>query len=167
MFLDDRINPMAELQDGARKVERGEGKRVRDRSRPVTPTRPLLLEHLRTSSMLPAIWFVLSRTGCDRAVADLVEAGVRLTTQEETDEIAALVRVATEGLDAAELKTLDATGWRLALACGLAAHHGGLAPVQREVVELAAAQGLVKVVFATETLALGVNLPARTVVIDR
>ncbi len=65
------------------------------------------------------------------------------------------------------MKTLDATGWRVALACGIAAHHGGLAPVQREVVELAAAQGLVKVVFATETLALGVNLPARTVVIDR
>ena len=167
MFLDGRINPMAELQDGARKVERGEGKRVRDRSRPVTPRRALLLDHLRTSSMLPAIWFVLSRTGCDRAVADLVEEGVRLTTQDETDAIADLVRRSTEGLSASELKTLDSTGWRLALACGIAAHHGGLAPVQREVVELAAAEGLVKVVFATETLALGVNLPARTVVIDR
>ena len=167
MFLDGRINPMAELQDGARKVERGEGKRVRDRSRPVTPRRAHLLEHLRTSGMLPAIWFVLSRTGCDRAVADLVEEGVRLTTQDETDAIADLVRRSTEGLGASELKTLDATGWRLALACGIAAHHGGLAPVQREVVELAAAEGLVKVVFATETLALGVNLPARTVVIDR
>ena len=167
MFLDGRINPMAELQDGTRKVERGEGKRVRDRSRPVTPRRAQLLDHLRTSSMLPAIWFVLSRTGCDRAVADLIEEGVRLTTQDETDAIADLVRRSTEGLGAAELKTLDATGWRLALACGIAAHHGGLAPVQREVVELAAAEGLVKVVFATETLALGVNLPARTVVIDR
>ena len=167
MFLDGRINPMAELQDGARKVERGEGKRVRDRSRPVTPRRALLLDHLRTSSMLPAIWFVLSRSGCDRAVADLVEEGVRLTSQEETDAIADLVRRSTEGLSASELKTLDATGWRLALACGIAAHHGGMAPVQREVVELAAAEGLVKVVFATETLALGVNLPARTVVIDR
>lgn len=167
MFLEGRINPMAELQDGARKVERGEGKRVRDRSRPVTPRRALLLEHLRTTSMLPAIWFVLSRSGCDRAVADLVTEGVRLTTQDETDAIADLVRRSTEGLGAAELKTLDSTGWRLALACGIAAHHGGLAPVQREVVELAAAEGLVKVVFATETLALGVNLPARTVVIDR
>jgi ATP-dependent RNA helicase HelY len=167
MFLEGRINPMAELQDGVRKVERGEGKRVRDRSRPVPPTRPLLLEHLRMSSMLPAIWFVLSRNGCDRAVADLVEAGVRLTTQDETDELADMVRVATEGLSASELRTLDGTGWRLALACGIAAHHGGLAPVQREVIELAAAEGLVKVVFATETLALGVNLPARTVVIDK
>ena len=167
MFLDGRINPMAELQDGARKVERGEGKRVRDRSRPVTPKRAQLLAHLRTTNMLPAIWFVLSRTGCDRAVADLLEEGVRLTTQDETDAIADLVRRSTEGLGASELKTLDATGWRLALACGIAAHHGGLAPVQREVVELAATEGLVKVVFATETLALGVNLPARTVVIDR
>ncbi|HUP86649.1 MAG TPA: DEAD/DEAH box helicase [Acidimicrobiales bacterium] len=167
MFLDGRINPMAELQDGTRKVSRGEGKRVRDRSRPVTPRRSELLNHLRTTSMLPAIWFVLSRNGCDRAVADLVTEGVRLTTPDETDAIADLVRRSTEGLSASELKTLDSTGWRLALACGIAAHHGGLAPVQREVVELAAAEGLVKVVFATETLALGVNLPARTVVIDR
>jgi ATP-dependent RNA helicase HelY len=167
MFLDGRVNPMAELHDGVRKTARGDGKRVRDRSRPVTPRREQLLEHLRTTGMLPAIWFVLSRKGCDRAVADLVEAGVRLTSHEETDELESLVVRATDGLSASELKTLDSTGWRLALACGIAAHHGGLAPVQREVIELAAAQGLVKVVFATETLALGVNLPARTVVIDR
>ncbi|HVF32679.1 MAG TPA: DEAD/DEAH box helicase [Acidimicrobiales bacterium] len=167
MFLDGRLNPMAELHDGARKVERGEGKRVRDRSRPVQPRREHLLEHLRTSGMLPAIWFVLSRVGCDRAVADLLEAGVRLTTPDETAELDRLVVRATDQLSGSDVKTLDATGWRLALACGLAAHHGGLAPVQREVVELAAAAGLVKVVFATETLALGVNLPARTVVIDR
>jgi ATP-dependent RNA helicase HelY len=167
IFLDGRINPMAELQDGARKVGRGEGKRVRDRSRPVPPRREHLLEHLRTSGMLPAIWFVLSRRGCDRAVADLVSQGVRLTTPEETAELDNLVLRSTEGLSASEVKTLDATGWRLALACGIAAHHGGLAPVQREVIELAAGAGLVKVVFATETLALGVNLPARTVVIDR
>ncbi len=167
MFVDGRINPMAELQDGIRKVERGEGRRVRDRSRPVTPRREHLLEHLHSTGMLPAIWFVLSRKGCDRAVADLVEAGVRLTSHEETVELADLVQRATDGLSASELKTLDSTGWRLALACGIAAHHGGLAPVQREVVEMAAAAGLVKVVFATETLALGVNLPARTVVIDR
>ena len=167
IFLDGRINPMAELQDGARKVGRGEGKRVRDRSRPVPPRREHLLEHLRTSGMLPAIWFVLSRRGCDRAVADLVTQGVRLTTPEETAELDELVMRSTDGLSASEVKTLDATGWRLALACGIAAHHGGLAPVQREVIEVAAGAGLVKVVFATETLALGVNLPARTVVIDR
>lgn len=167
MFLDGRINPTAELQDGARKTERGEGRRVRDRSRPVQPRREHLLEHLRTHDLLPAIWFVLSRNGCDRAVADLLEAGVRLTTHEETAALDALVLRATDGLSALELKTLDATGWRVALACGIAAHHGGLAPVQREVIEIAAAEGLVKVVFATETLALGVNLPSRTVVIDR
>ena len=167
MFLDGRLNPMAELHDGVRKVERGEGRRVRDRSRPVAPRREHLLEHLRTAGMLPAIWFVLSRSGCDRAVADLVSAGVRLTTPHETAELDAVVVRATEGLSGSDVRTLDATGWRLALACGIAAHHGGLAPVQREVVEVAAAAGLVKLVFATETLALGVNLPARTVVIDR
>lgn len=167
MFVDGRVNAAAELHDGVRKTARGEGRRVRDRSRSVTPSREQLLEHLRTSGMLPAIWFVLSRSGCDRAVTELVERGTRLTTHEESAELDHMVRRATEGLSAAEVKSLDATGWRFALASGLAAHHGGLAPVQREVVELAAAAGLVKVVFATETLALGVNLPARTVVIDR
>lgn len=167
IFLEGRLNPMAELHDGVRKIARGEGRRVRDRSRPVTPSRSQLLEHLRKSSMLPGIWFVLSRRGCDRAVAELVDVGVRLTTPEEACELDDIVRLATEGLSASEVKTLDATGWRLALACGIAAHHGGLAPVQREVVEMAATRGLVKVVFATETLALGVNLPARTVVLDR
>jgi ATP-dependent RNA helicase HelY len=97
MFLDGRVNPMAELHDGARKVSRGEGKRVRDRSRPVTPKREHLLEHLRTSGMLPAIWFVLSRNGCDRAVADLLAAGVRLTTHDETAELDAIVLRATDG----------------------------------------------------------------------
>ncbi len=167
MFVDGRVNAAAELHDGVRKVARGEGRRVRDRSRPVTPPRDQLLDHLRTSGMLPAIWFVLSRNGCDRAVAELVERGVRLTTHEESAELDGLVRRSTDGLSAAEVKTLDATGWRFALTSGVAAHHGGLAPVQREVVEVAAGAGLVKVVFATETLALGVNLPARTVVIDR
>jgi ATP-dependent RNA helicase HelY len=167
MFVDGRLNPTAEIHDGVRKTARGEGRRVRDRARPVTPTREQLLDHLREHAMLPAIWFVLSRSGCDRAVAACVSSGIRLTSHDETARIASLVSAATDRLDASEARTLDAGGWRLALACGVAAHHGGMAPLQREVVELAAAEGLVKVVFATETLALGVNLPARTVVIDR
>jgi ATP-dependent RNA helicase HelY len=143
MFVDGAVNPQAELHDGVRKTTRGEGKRIRDRNRAVPPTREALLAHLRESSMLPAIWFVLSRAGCDRAVASFVESGLRLTTPDETARIAALVGAACEGLDAAETRTLDASGWRLALACGVAAHHGGMAPLQREVVELAAAEGLV------------------------
>jgi ATP-dependent RNA helicase HelY len=167
MFLDGATNPTAELRDGTRRVERGEGKRVRDRERPVTPERDDLLTYLRDGSMLPAIWFVLSRAGCDQAVAACVEAGVRLTTETETTRIRRLVTDATERLSTNDANALDASGWQLALSCGIAAHHGGLAPIQREIVELAAAEGLVKVVFATETLALGVNLPARSVVIDR
>ena len=167
MYVDGKVNHAAELLDGARRDTRGEGLRVRDRDRPVTPARADLIAHLHASDLVPAIWFVLSRAGCDDAVAACVADGVRLTTEAELVRVRALVGGALAGLDAGELRAIDAGEWQRALEAGVAAHHGGLAPVQREVVEAAFAEGLVKVAFATETLALGVNLPARTVVVDR
>ncbi|HUQ40014.1 MAG TPA: DEAD/DEAH box helicase, partial [Acidimicrobiales bacterium] len=168
MHLDGGLNPVAELLDGTRRRnDRGEGLRVRSRERPVAPPRRDLLDHLARESMLPAIWFVLSRAGCDRAVAELLDAGVRLTTTEETARIRALVEDTMGWLSPADLRAVDHGAWRTALEAGIAGHHGAMVPVQREVVEAAFAAGLVKVAFATETLALGVNLPARTVVVDR
>jgi ATP-dependent RNA helicase HelY len=122
---------------------------------------------MQRGSMLPAIWFVLSRAGCDRAVADLHDQGVHLTTPDERDAVRALVDGVMGDLDSRDLNAIGYGDWLAALQDGIAAHHGGMLPVQRELVEVAFAEGLVKVAFATETLALGVNLPARTVVIDR
>lgn len=167
IFVDGAVNSVVELQDGVRRDTRGEGLRVRDRARRVTPERADLLDMLRRESLLPALWFILSRGGCERAVAQLVDQGVRLTTPTEGMRLREVADDALGRLDPADARALDADHWRLALECGLATHHGGLAPVQREAVELAFADGLAKVVFATETLALGLNLPARTVVIDR
>ncbi|MEQ7007279.1 DEAD/DEAH box helicase [Actinopolymorpha sp. B17G11] len=167
MYVDGRVNTTAELLDGARRDTRGEGLRVRDRDRPVPPERGDLIAHLQANDLVPAIWFVLSRGGCDEAVSGCVDEGVRLTSESERVRIRSLVGEALVPLSAGELRAIGAGGWQQALEAGVAAHHGGLAPVQREVVEAAFAQGLVKVAFATETLALGVNLPARTVVIDR
>jgi ATP-dependent RNA helicase HelY len=167
MYVDGRLNTAAELLDGARRDTRGEGLRVRDRDRPVTPARNELIAYLQEHALVPAIWFVLSRGGCDEAVAECVAAGVRLTNEAERVRIRALVGDALVHLSSGELRAIGAGPWQQALEAGVAAHHGGLAPVQRELVEAAFAQGLVKVAFATETLALGVNLPARTVVIDR
>jgi ATP-dependent RNA helicase HelY len=167
MHLDGRVNRAAELLDGERRDTRGEGLRVRDRDRPVPPERGDLIAHLRANDLAPIIWFVLSRNGCDEAVAQCVDEGVQLTDEAERVRIRALVSEALAPLSSDELRAIDAGRWQHALEAGVAAHHGGLAPVQREAVEAAFAEGLVKVAFATETLALGVNLPARTVVIDR
>ncbi|MFD2082670.1 DEAD/DEAH box helicase [Actinopolymorpha cephalotaxi] len=167
IFVDGQLNTTAELLDGARRDTRGEGLRVRDRDRPVPPTRHDLIAHLRANNLLPAIWFVLSRAGCDEAVADCLAGDLQLTTEAERVRIRSLVSQALAPLSGGELRAIDAAGWQNALEAGVAAHHGGLAPVQRDVVEAAFGEGLVKVAFATETLALGVNLPARTVVIDR
>lgn len=168
MHVDGQINQIAELFDGNRRATRTEdGLRQRDRGRAVPPQRPDLLQALAESNLLPAIWFMFSRAGCDDAVASLVADGVHLTTEAEAYRVRALVRSALLELDAGELRAIDAESWQRGLEAGIASHHGGLAPVQREVVEAAFAEGLLKVAFATETLALGVNLPARTVVFDR
>lgn len=167
VHLDGQVNSAAELLDGARRDTRGDGLRVRDRDRPVPPERGDLIAHLRANDLAPIIWFVLSRAGCDSAVVECVENGLQLTDEAERVRIRTLAGDALAPLSGGELRAIDAGRWQHALEAGVAAHHGGLAPVQREVVEAAFAEGLVKVAFATETLALGVNLPARTVVIDR
>ena len=168
MFVDSRANPMAELLDGPRQRQtRGEGLRDRNRARATTPARRDLLAVLQRSDMLSAIWFMLSRAGCDAAVAACLDEGVRLTDPDEARELRGLAGMAMEPLSEGDQRALNRGMWAAALEAGVAAHHGGLAPVQREAVEQAFAEGLVKVVFATETLAVGVNLPARTVVIDR
>lgn len=167
MYVDGQVNITAERLDGDRRTVRGEGVRNRDRDRPVTPNRTSLIGHLRASDLLPSIWFVLSRAGCDEAVSGCVDDDLQLTAESERVRIRALVSEHLAPLTSGELRSIDAETWQRALEAGVAAHHGGLAPVQRDVVEAAFAEGLVKVAFATETLALGVNLPARTVVIDR
>jgi ATP-dependent RNA helicase HelY len=117
--------------------------------------------------MLPAIVFVFSRNGCDDAVRQCVNANLRLTTPEERQRIRQIAEHHVELLSDEDLRVLDYGSWLHALESGVAAHHAGLVPPFKEVVEACFAQALVKVVFATETLALGINMPARTVVIEK
>ena len=163
-------NPAAITMDGNRVREtRGEGlrKRYRSRIRPVPPPRRDLLSLLVREELVPAIWFVLSRSGCEAIARGVVEAGAGFTTPPESIELRRRADRLAAGFAAADLRALDFGGWATRFAAGVATHHGGLLPAQRELVESAFAEGLVKVAFATETLALGVNLPARTTIIDR
>jgi ATP-dependent RNA helicase HelY len=131
------------------------------------PSRVDVVERLDREGLLPAIVFIFSRAGCDAAVTQLVQANTRLTTAAERDEIFARVEEASRTLPEEDLHVLGYHEFLDGLTRGIAAHHAGLLPAFKQVVEELFQEGLVKVVFATETLALGINMPARTVVIEK
>lgn len=143
------------------------GARGRGRGRLRTPTRDEVVELLDRESMLPAIVFVFSRAGCDQAVEHARGARVSLTTIPERVKIRRIAEAHTATLTADELAVLGYSSWVDALEAGIASHHAGMVPPLKEAVEEAFTAGLVKVVYATETLALGVNMPARSVVIEK
>ncbi|GAA3395885.1 DEAD/DEAH box helicase [Cryptosporangium minutisporangium] len=137
------------------------------RAKNLVPYRSDVIERLDREGLLPAITFVFSRAGCDAAVQQCMAAGLRLTTPEERIEIRRIAEERTADLAAEDLQVLGYWEWLDGLQRGLAAHHAGLLPVYKEVVEELFVRGLVKAVFATETLALGINMPARSVVLER
>ncbi len=139
----------------------------RHRSRHRTPSRAELVEKLAAEELLPAIVFVFSRAGCAAAVQQCLDARLLLTNGDERAAIEQAVDAATAHLPDADLSALGFYEFRDALGRGIAAHHAGMLPAFKEVVEDLFSQGLLKVVFATETLALGINMPARTVAIER
>jgi ATP-dependent RNA helicase HelY len=126
-----------------------------------------VIDRLDRNGLLPAITFVFSRAGCDAAVGQCVRAGLRLTSEDEVDEIRRIVEKHTGDLPQADLAVLGYWEWRDALERGIAAHHAGMLPAFKETVEELFVEGLVRCVFATETLALGINMPARTVVLEK
>jgi ATP-dependent RNA helicase HelY len=163
-----RVNP--ELVNIAQRdqlaVRRGYGRPGRDRRFRVA-SRPDVIDRLDAAGLLPAITFIFSRAGCDAAVLQCLAAGLRLTTPEEADEVTAIAEQRTAAIPDEDLRILGYHEWLAGLQRGIAAHHAGLLPTFKEVVEELFAAGLVRAVFATETLALGINMPARTVVIER
>ena len=148
---------------------RGRGK-PGNRGRPTIyrpPSRPDVIGVLDQEGLLPAITFVFSRAGCDAAVKQCLRSSLRLTNDQERTRISEVIDRRCADLDDADLVVLGYYEWREGLLRGLAAHHAGLLPVFRHTVEELFTAGLVKAVFATETLALGINMPARTVVLER
>jgi ATP-dependent RNA helicase HelY len=130
------------------------------------PKREEVVEVPDEEGMLPAIYFVFSRAGCDRSVKWLVGSGIRLTTRDEGNRIRERAEMRAAWIDEDDLATLGFYDFLEGLTAGVAAHHAGMLPVFKETVEELFEEGLVKVVFATETLSLGINMPAKTVVIE-
>jgi ATP-dependent RNA helicase HelY len=134
--------------------------------RPRIPLRTEVVERLRSEEMLPAIYFIFSRKGCDEAVRQCLREHVSLTTSSERREISDYAERRVAELTPEELDVLGYAEWMEGLKRGVAPHHAGMIPPFKETVEELFARGVVKVVFATETLALGINMPARTVVVE-
>ena len=153
-------------RDGSRHdVGRHGGSRGGAGGRPMR--RPEVVELLDDAALLPAIMFIFSRAGCEGAVQQCARARLRLTDDHERGEIRAVLdeRLAEIGVEDEEV--LGLLAFRRAVLDGYAAHHAGMLPLLKTVVEELFARGLLKVVFATETLALGINMPARSVVLEK
>ena len=167
-FVDGLPNPEAVALDARSRPRAVAGKAGRPgtRSPAYRPRRAELVERFSEEDLLPAIYFVFSRAGCDDAVRQCLEAGLRLTTPEDRRLIRSVADDHVEPLTDADLRVLGYGNFVEGLEAGFAAHHAGLVPPFREAVEALFGAAIVKVVFATETLALGVNMPARSVVIE-
>jgi ATP-dependent RNA helicase HelY len=168
-----RVNP--ELVRFAREEERfgfaprsgrAGGRGGRPRRMPPPPSRVDVVERLDSAGLLPAITFIFSRAGCDAAVQQFLRSGVRLLTDEQRSRVRAHVAERCADLPAEDLNVLGYHDFADGLERGVAAHHAGMLPTFKEIVEELFAAGLVKAVFATETLALGINMPARSVVLE-
>lgn len=131
------------------------------------PRRSELLLALEREDLLPVIVFIFSRAACDDAVHQCRRDGLLFTTPEQRREIEALAQEHLQGFSDEDLRALEYADFIESLRRGLAMHHAGMVPAFREIVELCFERNLLAVVFATETLALGVNMPARSVALER
>ncbi len=179
---DERVNPellrvarddWASNRMRDRRTPKGRGQRGRG-GRPVgngrrvwVPSRAEVVERLERASLLPAIVFIFSRVGCDAAVQQCLNANLRLTSPEERDAIHQFVEERCADIPEEDLQVLGYHEFLDGLTRGVAAHHAGMLPTFKECVEQLFLRGLCRVVFATETLALGINMPARSVVIEK
>jgi superfamily II RNA helicase len=131
----------------------------KQRGRQDSPSMIYVANQLQQRDMLPAIYFIFSRKGCDKAVADLEHLSLV-----NNAEAAAL----KQRIDAFVERSPEAvrTGHVEPLYRGIASHHAGVLPTWKGLIEELFQEGLIKIVFATETLAAGINMPARTTVIS-
>ncbi len=162
-----RFDPGSVDSRSRSKRQRGRGGPKGSQRRWRTPRRDGLIASLAARDLLPAIFFVFSRAGCDDAATALSQTGLISISPDEKREITDIVARHTGALSASDLDILGFDRFLASLHAGVAAHHAGMVPPMKEAVEACFVAGLIKVVFATETLALGVNMPARTVVIEK
>jgi len=163
LLRDGRPNP-----DTGRYIHKhAHGSRQRGRRRLARPRRVETIDHLYDMDRLPAIFFIFSRKGCDEAVRQTYEAGIDFLDATQRRQVETIFEEHTRELSPEDLRALGGRGFLEGLKSGIGAHHAGLVPPFKEAVEACFIAGLLQVVYATETLALGVNMPARSVLIEQ
>lgn len=128
--------------------------------------RSRLIRRLSESGGLPAIYFIFSRAGCDAAATSLISESHGFLNKEERIKVRDFVEAQLVSMSDSDLQAIDISGFMEKLDKGVATHHAGMIPIFKEIVEQLFQANLTKIVFATETLSLGVNMPARSVVIE-
>lgn len=123
-----------------------------------------LIDHLQRKDKLPVVAFTLSRNRCDQTANTLTS--LDLTTSMEKSDIHHFINKCISRLKGNDRKLPQVMNLSELLQRGIGVHHSGILPILKEVVECCFAKGWVKLLFATETFAMGVNMPARTVVFD-
>jgi len=174
-LVDNKMNPRAKKafteQGKANNSSRNSHQHKKGRQTPESrfgpPNRNEVVEELAHANMLPAIFFIFSRNQCDDAARGVRRSSLSFATKNEADQIRKIAQNRAQSLSSDEKNALDFEGFLSLISTGVAAHHAGMVPIFKEIVEEAFTLGLLKVVFATETLAVGLNMPARTVVIDK
>jgi ATP-dependent RNA helicase HelY len=131
----------------------------------VSPRRLEMVDALTDAGMTPAIYFIFSRKGCEDAARSVANHRP-LKGRQVVARIRDIADAHTDHIGADDLGVLGFGEWRDRLERGVAAHHAGMVPAFKEAVEACFTEGLIDVVFATETLALGINMPARAVVLE-
>jgi len=129
----------------------------------VDPT--VMLDELETRGWLPAIYFIFSRAGCERAMETVLAEGKPLLTRSQQHQVDAAIREAVSDTPTIAESPLNQSIFQ-GLGMGVGLHHAGVLPSVKRLIELLFERGLCKVVFATETMSLGIHMPAKSVVLQ-
>jgi superfamily II RNA helicase len=166
--LAGEIHDFDKVRRGQARVVGDERRETDDRGRwftrrNVDPT--VLIEQLEARGWLPAIYFIFSRAGCERAMDDVLVDRRGLLTREQQREVDAAIGEALRESPTMGDSEVNQTIFR-ALGLGAGVHHAGILPSLKRLIERLFERGLCKVVFATETMSLGIHMPARAVVLQ-
>jgi ATP-dependent RNA helicase HelY len=163
------IHPLEDLRAGRARLtgidDGGDGdRRGRFYARRVASA-TAMIEELETRKWLPAIYFIFSRVGCERALEDVLGDGRPLLARDQRREVDLAIREAVEETPVLGASPLNQTIFE-AMRLGVGVHHAGILPSLKRLTEVLFERGLVRVVFATETMSLGIHMPARSVVLQ-
>ena len=168
LFLTDKKNAKLILNPSIE--ERATKSKGLNRSKRFSSMDPIqrveVIEQLFEEGKLPCIYFIFSRKGCDKAASEFLLTSDSLVDKQERSLIQMFVESKISHLSEEDLAALDYDEFIRLLEYGVATHHAGMIPLFKEIVEELFQANLVKLVFATETLSLGINMPAKTVVIE-